>query len=97
MAPSGDIPEDAMVSALQKASIWDRISASGGLDADLDAVGLSHGQRQLFCLARATLKKSKILIMDEIMSGVDQETEDWMEKLIQRNFRNVLSSILHIG
>ncbi|XP_039881105.1 ATP-binding cassette sub-family C member 8 isoform X3 [Simochromis diagramma] len=63
-------------------------SLPGGLDAIVTEGGenFSQGQRQLFCLARAFVRKSSILIMDEATASIDMATENILQKVVMTAF-----------
>ncbi|XP_058453342.1 ATP-binding cassette sub-family C member 10 [Malaya genurostris] len=65
------------------------VQALGGLDAKLDPSGsnLSAGQKQLLCLTRALLKKSKIVLIDEGTANLDYESESAIQLVLKNAFR----------
>ena len=66
--PTQTLSDGVIISALQNVQLWDIVKEKGGLDTMCEKLHLSHGQKQLFCLARAMLRPSAILILDEATS-----------------------------
>ncbi|PYI12622.1 P-loop containing nucleoside triphosphate hydrolase protein [Aspergillus sclerotiicarbonarius CBS 121057] len=83
-------------SILEDLDLWPLVQKQGGLTAGLSPDSLSQGQKQLFSIARAVLRRrvrsrhlepeGGILLLDEVSSNVDLETDRALRKVIEREF-----------
>lgn len=85
-----------LIEILKRVDLWKVIESRGGLDCDISANPLSQGQLQILSLARALLRKSKIVILDEATSNLDTETDESIQHVIREHFsRCTVISVAH--
>lgn len=100
--PSNVSSPEGCQAVLAAVGLWEFVEDRGGLAAGMSASTLSAGQRQLMSLGRALLRRrvrarnlgmggggseGGILLLDEVSSSVDHETERIMQDIIKKEFK----------
>ncbi|KAI9838546.1 MAG: hypothetical protein M1819_004855 [Sarea resinae] len=86
--PSGTRSDGEIVAALCNVGLAHVASSEQALNMAVEKVPLSRGQRQLFALASASLRESKVVILDEATSHLDAESEQVVKDLVLGKWRH---------
>jgi ATP-binding cassette, subfamily B, multidrug efflux pump len=93
----GSASDEEMQQACEAAEAWKFVrELPNGLDTDLSqgGVNLSGGQKQRLCIARALLKRPKIIILDDSTSAVDMTTDARIRQMFKTKLQGVTTLII---
>ncbi|KAE8233345.1 hypothetical protein CF326_g1617 [Tilletia indica] len=95
----GELPEDRIWQVLKDVRLAEYVKAlPEGLDTILDhkKARLSQGRRQLLAIARVLLNPKQVVVLDEVSSAIDEETDELIQGLLRTELQSsTVISIAH--
>ncbi|KAJ5638203.1 abc transporter protein, partial [Penicillium lividum] len=85
--PFGEHSDHLIIEALSDVGLWNLFSQENGLDTERQRT-LSQGQEQLISLARCLLRRSNVVLLDEVTTTIDSLTEGKIMEVIAQRFAN---------
>ena len=93
--PSQQYSEEELKEIVEECNLADVVESKGGLDAVVTNESLSVGEKQLLCICRAFLKKSRIVLIDEATANIDTKNDKKIQEVIASKFAS--STVLTIA
>merc|ERR1719453_2130137 len=89
--PFLEYTDEKIETTLRELKLYDHITSQPNgiqtLISESNSV-FSVGQKQLLCLARAIIRNTKILVLDEATANVDLETDNFIQTKLKESFKN---------
>ena len=99
--PMNQYKDSEIINAINQVGLFTIMEENGrdiskGIDMSIRENGknLSLGEKQLICFARAILRNSKIVLLDEATASVDQKTERAIQQVLEKIFVNTTMIII---